>query len=167
MKHFLALMLVLVCLLSLCGCKQKEPAYQLPLSFYYPVAEMAYDPSGSAIAAQVREGKDLANLEAMLKLYLNGPTDPAYANPFPQGLRLVELDMIEDTLYLTVSDELATLSGMRLTLACCCITMTCLDLTAATHVSIQAESALLGGNKTILMNRDCLLLLDQSGDATN
>ena len=166
MKRFLALMLTAASILSLCACS-KAPSYERPVSFYYPVSEMQYDATGSAISPEVREGKDLTSLESTLELYLNGPQDSAYTDPFPQGLRIQDIDSIESTLYLTFSDELGKLSGMDLTVACCCITLTCLELTNASNIFIQAESVLLGGEKSITMNRDCLLLLDNSGEAND
>ena len=166
MKHFLASMLILAVLLGLCACSSADSP-EKPISYYYPVAQLQYDASGTVISAETREGSQLTTLNAMLELYLNGPVDPAYKNPFPQGLQLQTVVLTEDTLYLTFSDELAALSGMELTVACCAITLTCLELTTVTYVSIRTESALLGGEKSITMNRDCLLLLDRSGEAEN
>ena len=47
-------------------------------------------------------------------------------------------------------------------MACGCITMTCLTLTDATQVTIEANESLLDGHKSITMGRDSLILSDHA-----
>ena len=70
--------------------------------------------------------------------------------------------MDQNTLYVTVSKELAQLSGLELTLACSCLSMTCMELTGAENIVISAENSLLDGQKSITMNKDTLLLIDKA-----
>ena len=164
-NKWFALLLALIILSSFTGCGRSEQ-YEVPLSFYYLSAQLDYGADSAAIKPQLREGKGLVSTETILQLYFAGPQGENFNTPFPAGLRLVSTAQEADTLYLTVSDELSQLSGLDLTLACCCITLTCLDITDVESVCIQAETATLGGEKTITMNRDCLLLLDHSNQAS-
>ena len=164
-NKWFALLLALIILSSFTGCGRSEQ-YEVPLSFYYLSAQLDYGADSAAIKPQLREGKGFSSPETILQLYFAGPLGEDFKTPFPAGLRLVSTAQEADTLYLTVSDELSQLSGLDLTLACCCITLTCLDITDVESVCIQAETATLGGEKTITMNRDCLLLLDHSNQAS-
>ena len=56
------------------------------------------------------------------------------------------------TLYL--SDTAATMDDMEYSLACTCLSLTCLDLTDAASVTITS------GNRSITMNRNTLTLFD-------
>lgn len=161
MKHAISLFLALIMLCTLFGCG-KEPTYQEPLSFYYRSTDLSYDAACVSVVSETREGAGLNTTEDILALYFNGPESTSLSNPFPAGLRLVSCNLEEKTLYLTVSKELASLTGMDLTLACSCITLTCLSIVGAEEVCIQAEGAKLGGQTTITMDRDSILLLDTS-----
>ena len=164
-NKWLAITLILCILLSFSGC-QKEPEYEKPICFYYPMQSPSYDAASSIISAQTREGAGLNVLDDILYLYFQGPEDPALENPFPAGLRLISVRQENNTLYLTVSDEMAELNGLALTIACTCLTITCLDLVDVEYICIQAENSTLSGEKTIIMNRDCLLLLDDSTESS-
>lgn len=166
MKNKLVVLLLTVIVLIGCGGCRRTEQFEVPLSFYYLSTQLNYGADCAVITPQIREGKGFSSPEAILQLYFAGPLGEDFKTPFPAGLHLVATGQEADTLYLTVSDELSQLSGLDLTLACCCITLTCLEITDAETVCIQAETATLGGEKTITMNRDCLLLLDQSNQAS-
>ena len=95
-----------------------------------------------------------------MALYLNGPTDNRLYSPFPKDLEIQSIQRDGSTLTITVNDSLAKLKGMKLTKACACLALTCLDLTDAETVSIQAATELLNNQKSIDLTRDSLVLLD-------
>lgn len=166
MRKLAALILLSLMLFNLAGCG-KEQQYKQPISFYYKTANLSYDAVCSTITPEIREGADLQSTQDILNLYFAGPNSDSMVSPFPADLTLISCQLDEDTLYLIVSDELAALSGIDLTLACCCMTLTCLSVTDADTVCIQAETALLGGQKSITMDTDAFLLLDSSDQNTN
>lgn len=159
MKKLTALILLFMLLTGLIGC-DRSPEFEQPLNFYYQNIDLSYDETCTAVLPETREGAQLHSTQEILNLYFAGPVSDSLATPFPAGLRLVSCQLDGKNLYLTVSDELAALSGMELTMACCCITLTCLSITDAENVTIQAESAMLGNQETITMNKDALLMLD-------
>lgn len=161
MKKQIALFLIFVLLLPISGCKN-ETVYQKPVTFYYQATELSYDAACTVVESETREGASYGTTEEVLAALLAGPSNPGLKNPFPENTQVLSLVQERDTLYLTFSDELALLSGFQLVLACCCITLTCLDITDATQVCITVENGLLNGEKTITMNRDCLILIDSS-----
>lgn len=157
MKKYTAVLLCLLLFLS--GCSQ-TPEDASAVNFYYLSAEISYSGDSSTIESEIRSDTQMEPTEQILRTYLAGPTSAHLRSPFPAGLRLVEYRQESETVYLCLSQELATLSNLDLTLACSCITLTCLDLTDAQQVCIEAEDSLLAGNKSIIMDRQSLLLTD-------
>ena len=99
-----------------------------------------------------------------MQLYLAGPDNVELVSPFPNGLRLISHHQEGETLYLLFSEELSQLSNLSLSMACGCITMTCLTLTDATQVTIEANESLLDGHKSITMGQDSLILSDHAAE---
>ena len=159
MKRCLALLLLMLSLFQCCGCQKETPAPQ-GTAFYYCAANISFDMTSTTILAEYRQTPSQDTLQQMLTKYFAGPASAQLRSPFPVGLKLVEVRQDGQTVHITVSDALATLSGLELTLACACITLTCLDFTGADQVMIYAQDALLDGQKTITMDRDTICLLD-------
>ena len=67
------------------------------------------------------------------------------------------------TVYVTLSPEITLLTGVDLTMACGCLTLTILSLTEAQQVQIRSVSGLLDGQRSITMDKNTLLLLDGAG----
>lgn len=165
MKQALLLLLCAALMLPLSGCGE-EASYQYPITFYYQGTDLSYDAQCTAIAGETREGADYDTLEQILLDYLQGPVSENLATPFPAGLALVSVTLTEDTLHLTFSKHLAELSGLQLTVACCCIARTCLELTEAENICICAEGSLLYGEQSVTWNRDNMILIDTVTDIT-
>lgn len=161
MRKWIAFILAAALCLGLWGCS-KQSQYESPVQFYYCAQELSYTVGSAAIRHETREGAGMGSLEQVLGIYLAGPESEGLRSPFPAGVKLVEVRQEADTLYVTLSAGLARLSGLELVIACGCITMTCLSLTDAETVSIQAENALLNNQQAIVMDADSLLLLDDS-----
>lgn len=157
-------LLVLLCILHLLsGCSQAAP-YEKPVEFYYCAGSYSYETGTSAIVSETREGADMHSLEETLRAYLAGPESGELVSPFPAGLKLVAIRQEGGTVFITLSKELSQLTNLSLSMACGCITMTCLGLTDAEQVTIEAEDSLLNGQKSITMDRNSLLLADRSAE---
>ena len=161
MTKYVAIFLSVLLLLS--GCSHST-AYEKPVTFYYCSAVYQYESGDSAIVAEIRESAGCSTLEEIMQLYLAGPDNVELVSPFPNGLRLISHHQEGETLYLLFSEELSQLSNLSLSMACGCITMTCLTLTDATQVTIEANESLLDGHKSITMGRDSLILSDHAAE---
>ena len=161
MTKYVAIFLSILLLLS--GCSHST-AYEKPVTLYYCSAVFQYESGDSAIVAEIRESAGCSTLEEIMQLYLAGPDNVELVSPFPNGLRLISHHQEGETLYLLFSEELSQLSNLSLSMACGCITMTCLTLTDATQVTIEANESLLDGHKSITMEQDSLILSDHAAE---
>lgn len=157
MKNVLCFFLILA-LLFAAGCSNGEKPEGTP--FYYCVVNPSYSQGSTAINEEYRSEVPRDSLMATLEVYLRGPESSDLVSPFPDGLQVLSVSQEGDILLLTVSMELTTLSGLDLTMACGCLTLTCLALTDAEQVQISSIYGLLDGQRTITMDENTLLLLD-------
>ena len=158
MKRLLCLLL---CALLLAGCATSERIVS-PGLFYYPRAEVSYG-EGGVIGSEEREtaGHEVDYFFLMAQ-YLHGPLDPALRSALPRNTVLLSAEVDGTLLKLTFTQDLAELSGLDLTIACACVTLTCISLFHVEQVRIQANGALLDGEPSITMDESCLILVDQS-----
>lgn len=163
MKRFLSLLLCCSLLFCAAGCRQQADEID-GTPFYYCAKTASYSADGMALDAEYRMDVPVDSLTSALDLYLQGPLSQELLSPFPQGIRLVGLYQNGSTVFLTFSRELATLSGLDLTMACSCITLTALALTDAQEVEIRVVSGLLNGQRSIVMNKNTILLQDTAGE---
>ncbi len=160
MKKAICLLLCCLSLLLCFGCAEEVPEVPVGSLFYYPAAQLVYQPGSRAIDSEARVMPEQADLTQMLNIYFLGPEAEHLLSPFPAGLRIVKTAIVDKTAYITVSDHLTELSGLALTMACGCLTLTTLELTGAENVVINAQDALLDGQKSITMDKNNLLLTD-------
>ena len=160
MKRWICLILLAVLLLS--GCETQEEFYA-PVTFYYGNPNVTYFSEDGVIAREVREAIGHEDdYEYLLNLYLDGPETSEVKRVFPKNVELVRLEILGGTALVVLNDAAARLTGLDLTIACACLTATICDITGIHTVTIQAETQLLDGNKSITMNRNHILLLDSS-----
>lgn len=161
MKRSLCMILIFAFCFTFFGCQQDQPKLQSPVNFYYPRLEPTHGSADSLIAPVPTEGSGYADdPTGLLNLYLLGPSDESFVSPFPSGTVLLSLSVTEDTIHLQLNKSFAQLTGIDLTLACACLTLTVIELTDAEYVSITAENTTLDGSAQIIMDRSCLTLLD-------
>ena len=160
MKKIICLLLCCISLLVFFGCAEEEPEVEQGLCLYYPVAQRSYQPGSSAIGSEARALDEQTALDQILDVYFLGPEAEHLLPIFPSELRIVKTAIEDKTVYITVSSHMAELSGLKLTIACACLTLTTLELTGAETVVINAEDALLDGQKSITMDKNNLLLTD-------
>lgn len=145
---------ILLLFLFLLGCSSQT--IQEPVNFYYPATDYIHSVDGNLFSCEQREAAELENEQAILNLYLTGPLDPRFENPFPAGSRITQLRVSDYTATIVISDEFAQLTGISLSLGCAAISMTCMELTGTETVLIRAQTQLLDGDKEIVMTRDGL-----------
>lgn len=154
MKRLLSVFLLCAMVFSLAGCHSGESN---TVNFYYyrDMEHYQYFQSDGVIHAQSR---DLANhrndLRYALGLYLAGPMEEGLVKPFTRATRLLCAESADDRIYIELSDHGKSLTDAEFTLACACLTMTCMDLLPCTEVTI------VSGERCITMNGDNILLFD-------
>lgn len=153
MKHSFCLILVLCLLLTGCGIQVER--FKEPVTFYYPYAEYRYFTGDGVIASEEREASGHRDdLSYLLALYLMGPADESLTAPLPRGTRIYASSQTEDTIQLRLSDGASVLDDKAFSIACACLSLTCLDLTDAESVTIES------GERSATMTRDMLVLND-------
>lgn len=99
------------------------------------------DPQGaSAVEGEPRtlsEGQ--AEVPALFQALLAKPSTQGLSSPFPTGLRLLDWTLEEGQLHLDLSEQYYTLSGVDLTLADACLTLTLCQLEGVDSVYVTVE----------------------------
>lgn len=164
MKRAVCLLLALLLFVCFCGCGSSESSeISESVEFFYPRKSdsFLYGTESGALGCEVRDAAGrTGDLSYLLSLYLRGPQDTALRSPFPAGCKLVDAHTDGETLCVVLSGEFTAAENMELTLACASLARTCLGLTDAQHVRIEAMSE----SKTISITLDSnsLLLADDS-----
>lgn len=166
MKRIVCLILVISWALCLLACTQQEDAIQDPVRFYYPRSKITYGNADSVIAWEEQEAAGHRDdYMYLLRQYLKGPVSDSLSRTFPRSVMLKDLQITGGTAHVVLNDYAALVTGLDLTMACACLTATITELTGVQRVTIRAEHTLLDGNPSITMDRDHLLLLDESADS--
>jgi len=158
MKRHLCFLLCVSVLLCLLGCAKDEP--DVPVEFFYLQNGFSYDTHQSVIGSEVRETAGVHGYTRILDLYLKGPKSNTLSPTFPEDSRIISLSQGPSSVSLVLSDAFASLAGIELSIACICLAKTVIHLTGCTAVTIQAESLLLDGEKSITLDNSGVLLYD-------
>ncbi len=165
-----ALILCLFLLVGLYGCAGQSHGDPLksPMKFYYKTSDASYGDGQGATDYELREtyGHE-SDYVWVLTEYLKGPISQKLTAPFQRSVSIVSAERSGSQLQLRMTQELANLSGADLTVACACITLTCLEFPGVEAVSIRAVGSKLDGKTEILLNRNSLLLEDSSASLVN
>ena len=163
MKRTVCFLLLISLALCLCACVKQDEQLHDPVRFYYPRVKPTYGKSDSVIAWEDREAEGFTeNYLYLLRQYLKGPESDALARTFPRSVVMKDIKISGSTAYVLLNEHAASLTGLDLTMACACLTATVTELTGVQRVTVRAEGALLDGNSSITMDRDHILLLDES-----
>ena len=163
MKKLLCMLLTLVILLPMAACDAQGDDVRVPVHFYYRQAEMEYGANASVISAEVREAEGhREDYTYLMKQYLQGPESYSLYMPFPRVTTLVSIEVKDSIAYVQLSTNFSQLSGMDLSVACACITMTACEMTGAASTCISAADSTLDGNASITMSPSDILFLDDS-----
>ena len=163
----LALLAALVAFASCAKSAQEdeESGYAL-----YLLSDLDASGGGDAIAASsVRFTPDETMstedcVRALMELLLAGPDEAALHSPIPEGTALRSLKVSGRRAEIDLSAQYARLSGIDLSLADYCITLTLSQLPNVNAVSITANGSELPYRKTqVLLSADTLLSSRESG----
>lgn len=164
MKRITLSIMILSLFISLYGCGQTpEPDVVMPTSFYYHTDLDSKEDFNDIFIAEIREGVQYQNDHILLlNSYFSGPESENLVNPFPSGLEAVSFETKGDTAYVVLSEKIAKLSALDLTMACSCLSLTLFELTQCDYVQISAENNFLADQEFITIRRDTLLLSDNT-----
>jgi len=146
MKNSLKRLLpVLLAVLLLCACApQKLQNPVNPIRFYYCQAQAQYGGDTGALASeQVDLGDPEISLADVMALYFAGPVSKELVSPFPAGISCKSVEMDGSTATLLLSDDYSALTGVRLTLASACLTLTLSQIDFIKDVQIRTEAGTL------------------------
>ena len=155
MKRLLSLLMLLM-IFSGCSLQKQENT----ATFYYPRVKYEYNVTDGVIGNELRNTGDRYAAQELLDLYLRGPVSEELSMPFPEDLSVIRVSNDGHTIFITVSDNLATLSGAPLILACSCLGRTAIALCHVESAEIRCENLLLDGKKSITVNADTIFYTD-------
>lgn len=144
MKKALALCLALLLLTAACTGPERGPDApgegEYALYFVMTAGEESSPRDGAVLGREYRtlpEGRD--EVEGLVDRLLSGPTESGLASPFPAGLSLRSWKVNEGVLTLDLSEVYGGLTGMDLTLADGCLTLTLCQLPEVEAVYLTVE----------------------------
>ena len=138
MKRLLCFWLMPALLLSLSGCTTPD---ENRCTFYYlrTPENIRYGETDALVAPVFREiANEELELDYLLQLYLEGPTEEDFLSPIPKGTYLLSSAWEDDTLVLVLSREFSQLDNIQLTLAGACLAATCHDLAGAERIEVRS-----------------------------
>lgn len=162
MKRAWLLCAAVVLLFAACTARADESAsdgYEL-----YYAARLDGSDGGDAIRTsrfQVEDGASLtttALAEVLVRQLLAAPEDETLRSPFPGGTTLQKLTVGGGRAMVDLSEQYARLSGIDLSIADCCVTLTLTQLDGINAVHITADGRELPYRKTQLLTAADALL---------
>ena len=154
MKLLRRILPVILLLTLMSGCTlPKHPGSKVP--FYYSRNEFAFGSEDSVI---VSEQRDIAGHEGelnyILSLYLMGPLDEDLTAVFPSSIRLLRYTKGDNHLTVELTPIESNMSDVEFSLACSCLSITCMELVGCSHVTV------ICGERTLTLRSSDLLLVD-------
>lgn len=164
MKRILSLFLAMCCFAGILGCTAEKKAPEDSVAVYYKRDKLTYGASDGVIAeTYMPVGGHEKEYAFLLNQYLKANPGEGSSSPFPSGVTLIGFKLEGLTAKVVLSDRIAELSGMELTIALTCLTQTIMSMTGCQEVIISASTKQLDGQNFITLNRDSYLLIDSSG----
>lgn len=158
MKRCICILLIMT-LIAFCGCSNQEQAEYAEAAFYYCTDTIQYDSDNGVFASENRKiDQNSDNITTVINAYLSGPLDDELISPFPSNASVVDFAQNGKTATITLSRHFARLTGIDLTVACSCITLTLNRLLGVDCVVICADELQLDGKTSVTMHiRDVVL----------
>ena len=140
-ERWWALMLIPALMLSLAACTGvgRSDVVGRPATLYFEKSEMGTLETEAVVGTEQRFVAAESLLD-FLNLYFEGPQSDTLLSPFPPKTRALESRLEGDELELCLSGEFFTLTGVDLTLACCCLSRTARDYTGCRTVVLVDET---------------------------
>lgn len=136
------LTLLLSALLLLSGCQSQEP--QDTLQLWFPSNPNAGGHTARAVTSEVASEAETNGpeaVESLSKALFDGPRSENLLNPFPKGTELMHWRLRDGQLDLVLSEEYGSLTGVDLTLADYCLTLTMCQLDGVEQVRVTVDGA--------------------------
>lgn len=168
MKRILGFLLVLCCFASILGCTATKRTPDDSVSVFYKKEKITYGTSDGVIAETYMHAAGHEKEYAfLLNQYLKANPTEGFVSTFPRGVTMLGFRLEGLTAKVVLSDQIAELSGMDLTIALTCLTQTVMSMTGCQEVIISASTKQLDGQNFVTLNRDSYLLVDSSGTVQN
>lgn len=141
----------------LCGCAVSAERIKEPVRFYYLKNELDYRSASGVIACEEREASGHRdNLSYLLALYQMGASSEELRLPFPEKTAIYIAEQTNKEIKLVLGHEASELSDAEFSLACACLTLTCIELTDAERVTVTCDE------RSVSMTRESITLVDSS-----
>ena len=151
---------VLLLLLGACTLErtQEEPETLYPV--YY--SALGDERAGAAVDCvyQAVTGEEIPGLMSAL---LTAPSEPGLSSPIPAGVRLLSWSLESGQLHLDLSEQYGGLTGMDLTMADSCITLTFCGLEWVESVYITVEGREIPYRRTQVLTAQDIFLSGAGG----
>ena len=146
-------------LVLLCACAPQKPESQEGIDLYFAVNDP--QPGGQAVGCEHRTLSNTAEpVEELLLLLFSGPTEESgLIPPFPNGVTVLSWRQEEGRLTVDLSEQYGDLSGIDLTIANSCLTLTLCQLESVDCVSVTVKGNTLFYQTTQQLDPDGLLLV--------
>ena len=141
-NRILCLLLALALTLSGCAAAAATAQEEKNCQLYYLVRDLDRSAGGDAIASEVStlpkesDSPTETQAEDLMNALLSGPAGSDLKSPFPEGTRLLGVEIRGSHAKVDLSAAYRSLSGIDLTLADYCVTLTLTQLSAIRSVSI-------------------------------
>ena len=157
------LLVLLLPLLLLAGCRREEPA-RTAYELYFQEADLTCSAGEGAFRTETvylydeRTETPQQLAEALMEVLLRGPADETLKSTLPAGTTLLSLELDGDRAMVDLSAAYASLSGVALTLADGAIAMTLSQIPEISSVQITAQGReLVYRERQVLNIREVLL----------
>lgn len=163
MRRGLCLLLAVALALAAAGCGDRTPQEGTAYAIYYLNQEGSAHGGDMICSRQewldVDEAAPLAErAAAVTRQLMAGPTEGVLRSPFPENVSLRSLEIRGQWAYVDFSAEFNQLSGVELTLANYCLTLSLSALEGVDAVSVTAQGrTVVQQPKSIFFERDLLL----------
>ena len=138
--------LILIAAMSLTGCAFGRNRMKEPVTFYYLQQREDQESTDrfffdGAIGSEVREAAGHRDdLNYLLTLYMQGPTDDQLRFPFPIGSKIMEIRTEDGNLTIVMNAISSRFNEMNVTISCACIAKTCMELADVESVTVVSYS---------------------------
>lgn len=164
MKRMMFIIMFVLFVLPLLGCNNaSEVEIISPCNFYYHNDLDSKENFNDVFICEIREKSHYADdLVQLLNDYFTGPQTENLVNPYPAGLTVISVYTEQDTTYIMLNDHISTLSGIDLTMAYTCLSLTLFDLTDCEYVEISAEKGLPANQDSVLFEKSMVIFTDNT-----
>lgn len=166
MRKILCFLLAVCCFAGIFGCTSDHDKPENSVSVFFKREKTVYGTADGVIGETYLEtaGRK-ADYAYLLNVYLQMPPGEGFAATYPKGVTMINFKLQGLTAKVVLSDQIAELTGMELTIALICLTKTVMSVTGCQEVIISATTKQLDGQNFVTLNKDSYLLLDDSGTA--